>query len=583
MILDLIQNVALLVALAVGFQLLARRLIQRPLAYRLAAGVLFGAVSVTGMATPMHFSPGVIYDARSVILALAGLFGGPVTAAIAAVMAGAYRAYLGGEGTLPGILTVVEAAALGAALYLLRRRDERWVSWLSLWGFGLLVNVIMLALQLLLPDGQGWQVVRKIGPAVIVSYPLGFLLVAQAFLEGEKRRRAEYERARLQEQLSQSQKMESIGRLAGGVAHDFNNMLSIILGQTDMLLGRLGRDSDLRGGLGEIRKAAERSAALTGQLLAFARRQTVTPRVLDLNETVTSMLKMLHRLIGEDIDLRWRAGEGPSTVRVDPGQVDQVLANLLVNARDAIGPNIGRVTIETARAVFDADDCRIRPGAVPGDYVMLAVSDDGCGMDEATLARVFEPFFTTKGLREGTGLGLATVYGIIKQNGGFINVYSEPGQGTTFRMYLPVYTGPLAPTPPEPTPPVDAAAGGEETILLVEDEPAILTLSAQMLEHLGYRVLPALTPTEAIDLAGGHDGPIDLLITDVVMPEMNGRDLAGRLLASHPSMKHLFMSGYTANVIAHHGVLDEDVHFLQKPFSVISLAHSVRKALDAKA
>jgi CheY-like chemotaxis protein len=327
--------------------------------------------------------------------------------------------------------------------------------------------------------------------------------------------------------------------------------------------------------LQQIHKAAERSADLTRQLLAFARKQTVAPQVLDLNNTVEGMLRLLRRLIGEDIDLAWLPGRELWPVKMDHSQLDQILANLCVNARDAIA-GVGKVTIETANTVFDAEYCARHAGFVPGDYVLLAVSDNGCGMDAETLSRIFEPFFTTKEVGQGTGLGLASVYGAVTQNNGLINTYSEPGQGTTFKIYLPRHTDIVVQATAEPQ---QAAARGSETVLLVEDEPMMLELTMSMLEQLGYTVLAARTPGEAMRLAREHSGSIDMLITDVVMPEMNGRDLAGNLLALYPGMKCLFMSGYTANVIAHHGVLDEGVHFLEKPFLMTDLAANIRKAL----
>ena len=392
----------------------------------------------------------------------------------------------------------------------------------------------------------------------------------------DDRKRAEKEHEKLQAQLRQAQKMEAVGRLAGGVAHDFNNMLGIIIGHADMILEDMAPDQQFHADLTEIRKAGARSADLTRQLLAFARKQTVAPKVLDLNKTVQGMLKMLQRLIGEDIDMAWIPGGKVWTLKIDPGQVDQMLANLCVNARDAIA-DVGKVTIETGNTVFDDDYCRDHAGFVPGEYVMLAVSDNGCGMDSETLAKVFEPFFTTKELGKGTGLGLATVYGVVKQNNGLINVYSEPGQGTTFKIYLPRHKAKAAPLP-EKGPGIPSARG-HETVLLVEDEQAILKMTTMMLEREGYTVLGASTPGEAIRLAREHMGEIDLLMTDVVMPEMNGRDLAKNLLSLYPNVKRLFMSGYTADVIAHHGVLDEGVHFIQKPFSKKDLAAKLREAL----
>ncbi|HOZ46729.1 MAG TPA: PAS domain S-box protein [Candidatus Hydrogenedentes bacterium] len=400
--------------------------------------------------------------------------------------------------------------------------------------------------------------------------------LANVSLDITERKHAEAERERLQVQLAQAQKMESVGRLAGGVAHDFNNMLGVILGHTELALQGLDPTQALATDLHEIRKAAERSADLTRQLLAFARKQTVAPKVLDLNETVEGMLKMLRRLIGEDIDLAWLPGQNVGLVNMDPSQIDQILANLCVNARDAIG-DTGKVIISTGAAAFDEAYCAEHMGFVPGDYVLLAVSDDGSGMDQETLDNVFEPFFTTKEVGRGTGLGLATVYGIVKQNDGFINVYSELGHGTTLRIYLPRYTNPADLARKERPP--ERMARGRETVLLVEDEPAILKLTTTMLGRLGYTVLAASMPGEAMRLAAAHPGEIHLLITDVVMPEMNGRDLANRLSSLHPGLKCLFMSGYTANVIAHHGVLEDGVHFIEKPFSVRDLAARVREAL----
>jgi nitrogen-specific signal transduction histidine kinase/CheY-like chemotaxis protein len=392
-----------------------------------------------------------------------------------------------------------------------------------------------------------------------------------------ERKRAEAERENLQSQLSQAQKMESVGRLAGGVAHDFNNMLGIILGYADMILEQMDPDHPFHDKLMEIRKAGERSADLTRQLLAFARKQTVAPKVIDLNNTLEGMLKLLMRLIGEDIDLAWRPGKEVWPVHIDPAQVDQILANLCVNARDAIN-GVGKVTIETGNAVFDEDYCSVNTGFVPGEYAMLAVSDNGCGMDAETLSHLFEPFFTTKALGKGTGLGLATVYGVVMQNNGFINVYSEPGQGTTFKIYLRRHLAKaVSLTEKEPD---RAGLRGHETVLLVEDEPAILRMTILMLEREGYTVIAAGVPGEAIRLANEHSGDIHLLMTDVVMPEMNGRDLAKNILSLYPHLKCLFMSGYTANVIAHHGVLNEGVNFIQKPFSLKDLGTKLREVLD---
>jgi PAS domain S-box-containing protein len=393
-----------------------------------------------------------------------------------------------------------------------------------------------------------------------------------------ERKKADIERKKLQEKFNQAQKMESVGRLAGGVAHDFNNMLGVILGHTELALLQTDENHELHDDLKEIQNAAMRSADITKQLLAFARKQTISPRQLDLNDTVESMLNMLRRLIGEDIDLVWQPASYMWPVKMDPSQIDQILANLCVNARDAI-EGVGKVTIETGRKSFDEDYCSEHQGFIPGDFVLLAVSDNGCGMDKDTLDNLFEPFFTTKEVGKGTGLGLATIYGIVKQNSGFINVYSESGQGSTFKIYLPRLV--TDEDTDKAVPGKKSAAGGTETILLVEDEPAILRMTRMMLERKGYSVLPAATPGEAIDLAKTHADKIHLLMTDVVMPEMNGRDLAGQVIPLYPEIKLLFMSGYTANVIAHHGVLDIGVAFIQKPFSMVDMAAKVREVLDS--
>jgi two-component system, cell cycle sensor histidine kinase and response regulator CckA len=392
-----------------------------------------------------------------------------------------------------------------------------------------------------------------------------------------ERKRAEAEKDALQAQLQQAQKMESVGRLAGGVAHDFNNMLSAILGHAELAMMQCPPSEPLQDDLKAIQRAAQRSADLVRQLLAFARRQTVAPKILDLNDIVSGMLKMLLRLIGEDIDLVWMPGAGLWSIKIDPSQIDQLLANLCVNARDAIA-GVGKVTIETENIAFDEAYCAVHPGFACGEYAMLAVSDDGCGMSREVLDHLFEPFFTTKEVGKGTGLGLATVYGIVKQNEGFINVYSEPDKGTTFRIYLPRFVGEVVEPMAEST--AEAPKGHGETVLVVEDEAVILNVGRVMLERLGYTVLTATTPGEALRQAIVHASAIKLLITDVVMPQMNGRELAKLIRGIKPGLKCLFTSGYTANVIAHHGVLEEGVYFLQKPFSMKDLASMVREALE---
>ena len=394
-----------------------------------------------------------------------------------------------------------------------------------------------------------------------------------------RQREADAEREKLEAQFRQAQKMEAVGRLAGGIAHDFNNMLSIINGHAEMALIKLDPADPLRPKIQEIMNAGRRSADLVRQLLAFARKQTIAPVCLNLNDTVSPMLRMLQSLIGEDIDLLWKPASDLWTVKMDPAQIDQILANLTVNARDAIN-GVGKVTIETGNVVFDASYCSRHKGFVEGEFVMLAVSDDGCGMDSQTLPLLFEPFFTTKGVGKGTGLGLSTVYGIVKQNNGFVNVYSEPGKGTTFKVYLPREANSDTP-PAEPPQQPAKTPSGTETVLLVEDEPMVLEIAKTILEQLGYTVLVTAAPREALEQAAHYEGEIHLLMTDVVMPEMSGRDLWQQILPLRPGIKTLFMSGYTANVIAHRGVLDKGVHFLQKPFSLEALAVKIRQALSA--
>lgn len=392
-----------------------------------------------------------------------------------------------------------------------------------------------------------------------------------------RRKQAEKETEELRAQFMQAQKMETVGRLAGGVAHDYNNMLSIILGYSELSIEKMEPGNPMRDDLKEILNAAGRATGITRQLLAFARRQAIAPKVLDLNAIVEDMLKMLQRLIGEDIDLAWIPEADLWSIKADPSQIDQILANLCVNSRDAI-TDVGKITIETKNVVFDEAYCADHAGFDPGEYVMLAVSDNGFGMDKETQDQIFEPFFTTKQPGKGTGLGLATVYGIVKQNDGFINVYSEPGTGTTFRLYLSRHVGKAYNIQKKST--AEIPYGSGESVLVVEDDVSILNLTRRILEELGYTVLAANTPEDAIRLAEEHAGKIHLLITDVVMPKMNGRDLAIRLQSLYPDLKCLFMSGYTANVIAHHGVLEEGVNFIQKPVSKKDLAAKVRDVLE---
>jgi PAS domain S-box-containing protein len=391
-----------------------------------------------------------------------------------------------------------------------------------------------------------------------------------------QRRQAEEEQKKLQAQLLQAQKMDTVGRLAGGIAHDFNNMLTVICSYVEMTLDDLGEKHPLYKRLLEVHLAAQHSADLTRQLLAFARKQVIAPRILDLNTTIEGTLKMLHRLIGENIKLAWNPGPDLWKIEMDATQVSQLLANLVVNARDAID-GTGTIRIATANTVIDPADCTVNPERTPGNFVQIRVSDDGSGIDRETLTQIFEPFFTTKGEGKGTGLGLATVYGVVKQNKGVIEVASEPGQGTTFTISLPraQLDNGLPLTDSE-----EFRELGTETILLVEDEPSILELATYILEQRGYTVLPSLTPTKALALALEHRGPIDLLITDVIMPEINGRELAKEILIIRPEAKFLFMSGYTSDILAQNGGMDTGIHFLEKPFSASSLVTKVRQVIN---
>ena len=387
------------------------------------------------------------------------------------------------------------------------------------------------------------------------------------------------DRKHLTDQLRQSQKMQAIGELAGGVAHDFNNLLMVVKGHAQLLLERMPNEPSLRHSAQQVEKAADRAASLTRQLLAFSRKQVLQPRVLDMNDVVTGMIKMFSRVIGENIEMAFVPGAGLGRAKADPGQIEQVLLNLVVNARDAM-PNGGRLTIETANVHLDRGYAAGHATVEPGPYIMLTVTDTGCGMDAETQSRIFEPFFTTKEPGKGTGLGLATVYGVVKQSGGYIWVYSEVGCGTTFKIYLPQVTEEV--DAPIVEPQARRSSAGTETVLFVEDEQSVRELVRDYLRGVGYRVIDAGDGIEALEAAASHKGPIHILITDVVMPRLSGRDLATRLSSAWPDLKVLFISGYTDDTIVRHGVLEGGVAFLQKPFNLNALAEKIREVLKGE-
>ena len=431
-----------------------------------------------------------------------------------------------------------------------------------------------------------WEMIRKDGTkrSIVASVSLikdpsdnriGFRGIVRDITE---RKRAEEEKASLQEQLRQSQKIEAIGRLAGGIAHDFNNLLTVIKGYSQLSLIELKEDVPLRGNIEEIKRASEKAADLTRQLLAFSRRQILEMKVLDLNTALRDMDKMLHRLIGEDIELITLLADDLRRVKTDLGWVEQIIMNLAVNARDAM-PSVGKLTIETANVELDGAYARNHIAVTPGRYVMLSVSDTGVGMTPEVRQQVFEPFFTTKEKGKGTGLGLSTVYGIVKQSGGNIWVYSEPGKGTTFKIYLPRVDEPLEEIKERVV--KEELPHGSETILVVEDEEEVRKLAVRILQRQGYTVLDAPDGDGSLVICGERkDDPIHLILTDVVMPGMSGRQLADRLGSFHSEMKVLYMSGYTDNAITHHGVLEKGMNYIQKPFTVDGLARKVREVLD---
>jgi PAS domain S-box-containing protein len=698
MLVGLIHNAALLVALSALYGLLARFRHAGSVRDKVLAGLLFGGLAIGAMKMPVFYGPGVIYDGRSIVLTLAGLFGGGISAAIAIALAGAYRAYLGGPGVWAGMTTILFCATVGLAVR--RRYDDRPESLnpAALYGVGIAAHVVMLLCQLLLPWPGALETIGRIWLPVMVVFPAATLLIG-ILLGNEERRivaagklresEAKYTAAfntspdaininrldglfvdvndgfvrltgftredvigkssseidlwaipedrkklirglkengyvenlessfrckdgslkkalmsarfiyvnnerhilsitrdvtkylEMENQLRQAQKMETIGKLAGGIAHDFNNLLMVILGYVELVLNDLDSADRHHGLLTQVQKAGCRARDITRQLLVFSRKQILQPVVLNLNDSVENLQRMLGRLIGEDIKVTTSFAGDLGNVQADPGQMEQVLMNLVVNARDAM-PQGGILTIETANVELDEGYTHRHVGMEPGRYVMLAVTDTGCGMDKEVMEKIFDPFFTTKEFGKGTGLGLSTVYGIVSQSGGHIACTSEPGHGTTFRIYLPrtgAGTVRQAERAPEPVPERTRPGRGEH-ILVAEDETAVRELLRQMLERLEYRVTMAANGNEALALVTEEGLDPDLVITDVVMPGMGGKELIERLRNVRPGQRYLYMSGYTDNAIGHHGVLDPDTPFLQKPITDIRVfAARIEEAL----
>ncbi len=874
--LNLIRNISLIITLSIVYQIIMSFRIEPGKREKVLAGLLFGIIAMTGMISSVYFAPGLFFDGRSIILTIAGLFGGPLPALISAVMSSAFRYHIGGAGTATGILTIAESAAIGTLFYYLKKKKPFFITLPGLFFIAVLVHVIMLFCMLAIPEGSGFAVMKEIASPVLLVYPPATVIVAFIFLNQEKRRfvenslkvsekkyrdyveyspygifitdsegkfieanrkaaqitgykknelltmrlseiisieeknrverhlrdalekgnysgefpfikkggdncfisvdavnlgnntvigfvqditerkkteeRLRYrlsiemiitsfttalvssdlydvdreirtalkllgnvtgtdrvylflynreisefsnthewcaegiaayignfknlpvdsypwwtgkmknnsvvifqdindmpdksdnlkgifiehnilsiaviplfydgkltgfmgfdsikkrkkwtednidllkltgnifcsalvrkkeleEKSKLNEQLVQIQKLESIGRLAGGVAHDFNNILQVIMGFAEMAMEDIPPDSGtLKNYLEEIYKAAKRSAELTGQLLAFARRQTANPEIINLNEVIENTIKMLKRLIGENIELIWNPSDNLWNTRIDISQVNQLITNLCINSRDALeGKRGGKIIIETRNTAVDETYRKKNAYFVPGEYVMLAVSDNGKGMDRETISHIFEPFYTTRG-KEGTGLGLSTVYGIMKQNNGYINTRSEVDAGTTMELYFKRYSEHISPAL-QTIHEQEIKMLSQKTILIVEDEATILSLASEILKKAGFKVLTAENGEKAVSLSGRSNNKIDLLITDVVLPEMNGKKLAEKFSALMPGIKTLFMSGYTANVIAHQGILDEGINFIQKPFSVKDLLTKVNQIL----
>lgn len=466
------------------------------------------------------------------------------------------------------------------------REKEQTPLWKKLCLFGWAVHLALVPLLLLLPNASdAAQFARAVWIPFLLLYPAATLLLGRVWSSRLQREQAAAphhpetaKQGRLDAQLWQAQKMEAVGRLASGVAHDYNNKLQVILGYSEIALQKEDLAEDVRRFLQEIQVSAQHATLLTMQLMAFAREQPIHPCVSDLNDVIEQMLKMLKQLVGEDIDLAWNPAGDIWAVKVDPTQLDQILVNLAINAREAM-PDTGKLTIETRNVVLDQDCREMFPESVPGEYVMVAISDTGRGIDPDVIDRVFEPFFTTKREGDGSGLGLAMVYGALQQNGGFAHVHSAPGEGALFQLYFP-----RAHDPSRKARPADATdgplRGKGEMVLVVEDERLVLDIVRVALESQGYRVIPADGPATALKRVAEHGAAFALMITDVVMPDMNGRALYEKIAAEHPDMKVMYMSGYTADAVVRRGILDEGAVFIHKPFSVEALCAKVHEMLN---
>jgi PAS domain S-box-containing protein len=691
---DLIYNLALLVALSVVSGFIGQRW-KHELQGVILQGVVFGSAAVIGMLRPLVLAPGLIFDGRSVMISLCGLFFGPEAVAVAGTMALICRIIQGGMGAVMGVSVILSSALIGVIFHLRWIRRDIETTAAQLFGFSLIVHVAMLILVFLLPLPMVFTTLNRIGLPVLLTYPLATVLIGKILSDQQARNRSQkkikrakerfkilvnnapfgmvligndtnfllinpkfkemfgYDEAdvpngrewfrkafpdreyrqkviaawitdennlqhgqqrpriftvtckngekkvtsfipvtltnneqlmttvdithdvEMEEKFRQAERLESVGRLAAGVAHDLNNMLSPILGNAELMLLDQDPTSKIYRRAQGIIQAAERSRELIAQLLAFGRKQMLVKQSLDLRRIVEDIKKLIQRTIRENIRMETILCAEPCPVSADPGRIGQILMNLCVNAQDAM-PDGGTLTIEVMHAQIDETNAEKLVQGTPGDYVLLAVSDTGCGIDKETQQHIFEPFFTTKN-ELGTGLGLATVYGIVKQHDGYIQMYSEPDQGTLFKIYLPALQTEIIekkePDVPRGTP------RGSETILVVEDNEMAREVACSILKHLGYTVFTAISGNDALNFLDSHQEPVNLLLTDVVMPDMDGKTLYEKISRSFPNIRVLFMSGYTQNSIARHGVLDEGIQFIHKPFSIENLAAKVREAL----